>query len=477
MADYSTYVPSTRNFDGTDLLDIPDFDEIFADDPNLSIPEETTWDSLPSSGDWGSTPEADTYGADTYSAYAPTAETAQATLNETWDGAPSADTWTDPSSLLVDVGSNIPGQDLPSGDLYEDLSFLLDEDVSDYGDVNELDTVQGRLSDLLSSESDYMTLARTKAHEEMNARGLLNSSMALGATQRAAIDSALPIAQQDAEMRNRWRERVSGYLHEQKMSNAAMQQDMLKQRAMDEANWDQFITGMTHEQMLANSDILRQMEMQARELGQDWDAQQFAALNDRILSNLDVEARTNLANLDAATTTNLANLDAATRTELANLDAATSTELANLDAATRIEMQDRDLAAQWDSQNLQNLHETILANAEMDYQLTTQERDLMASWYSHLTQLDAGLVAQEIEIVANNIIEQMQIEGEEKIATLEMVNNLIEGTTSAWELISTQEWLKEDSREVLLDEMLDIQSSNLNLIADMTGVTVDWTGI
>jgi hypothetical protein len=60
-------------------------------------------------------------------------------------------------------------------------------------------TVQGQMQGLLASDSPYINLARQQAAEQANSRGLLNSSIAASAGQRAAIGSALPIAQQDAQ--------------------------------------------------------------------------------------------------------------------------------------------------------------------------------------------------------------------------------------------------------------------------------------
>ena len=58
--------------------------------------------------------------------------------------------------------------------------------------------VEDRLSGLLGSNSDYLKRAQSKAATYANRRGLLNSSIASGAGTAAAIDAALPIAQQDA---------------------------------------------------------------------------------------------------------------------------------------------------------------------------------------------------------------------------------------------------------------------------------------
>lgn len=61
-------------------------------------------------------------------------------------------------------------------------------------------TVEDRLNGILSADSDYIKRARAEGMAVSNRRGLLNSSMAAGAAQGAAIDRALPIAQQDADI-------------------------------------------------------------------------------------------------------------------------------------------------------------------------------------------------------------------------------------------------------------------------------------
>jgi hypothetical protein len=67
------------------------------------------------------------------------------------------------------------------------------------GTVNaQTDTVAGQMSGLLSRASPFITRARTAAAQTMNARGGLNTSMAAGAGEAAAIDAALPIATADA---------------------------------------------------------------------------------------------------------------------------------------------------------------------------------------------------------------------------------------------------------------------------------------
>ena len=59
-------------------------------------------------------------------------------------------------------------------------------------------TVQKQLEQIIAADSPLMQQARTQALQQANARGLLNSSMAVTAGQSAVLEAATPIAQQDA---------------------------------------------------------------------------------------------------------------------------------------------------------------------------------------------------------------------------------------------------------------------------------------
>lgn len=61
---------------------------------------------------------------------------------------------------------------------------------------NEL--VSNQMNSLLSDSNPYIQNARQRGVEYANSRGLMNSSIAAGASQRAATEAALPIASADA---------------------------------------------------------------------------------------------------------------------------------------------------------------------------------------------------------------------------------------------------------------------------------------
>lgn len=59
-------------------------------------------------------------------------------------------------------------------------------------------TVQGRVQDIMKSDSPFVAQARTSAAQAQNQKGTLNSSMAIGEGEKAAYNAALPIASADA---------------------------------------------------------------------------------------------------------------------------------------------------------------------------------------------------------------------------------------------------------------------------------------
>jgi hypothetical protein len=60
--------------------------------------------------------------------------------------------------------------------------------------------VANQLDALLNSDSAYMRNARQRGVEYANSRGNINSSIGAGASQRAALEAALPIATADAQV-------------------------------------------------------------------------------------------------------------------------------------------------------------------------------------------------------------------------------------------------------------------------------------
>jgi len=122
-------------------------------------------------------------------------------------------------------------------------------------------TVQGQMGGLLSKDSEYMQRAKTSALQQMNKRGVANSSMAVGATHAAAIDAALPIADADAK----------SYFN-QDLANQQIQNEFKKGEQTQQ--FQKELTGINQDNQLET--IQKQAELQS-----SLNAEQYLADQDR----------------------------------------------------------------------------------------------------------------------------------------------------------------------------------------------------
>lgn len=93
--------------------------------------------------------------------------------------------------------------------------------------VNKPDeTVAGQMQGLIQDNSPLMQMARTSANQQMNSRGLLNSSLAVTASDQAAYAAALPIAQADASVYDTNAKQNLAYQNEALKTNTSSINDM-----------------------------------------------------------------------------------------------------------------------------------------------------------------------------------------------------------------------------------------------------------
>ena len=101
-----------------------------------------------------------------------------------------------------DIGKPDSAPTQPDYDAARVTQTLAEQDVTpasglDY--VSDKSTVSGQLTSLLDRESPYIQQARLSGERQAARRGMLNTALAAGMSQREAITAALPIAQQDAQ--------------------------------------------------------------------------------------------------------------------------------------------------------------------------------------------------------------------------------------------------------------------------------------
>ena len=188
-------------------------------------------------------------------------------------------------------------------------------------DVKPNQTVQGQVKAIIDENSPLMQQAETRSLQKANARGLMNSSIAVGAGQSALYDAAAPIAAADAATFARAGEFDAG---------AKQQVNLANQGSTNTA--DQFNAGSINQVNSQNSQL-----------------QTNVALNNASLN-------TDIAKFNASESNALTKL---------GMDAQTKTELAGIEASYKVLMQSSASAADLYKQMVQNTA-NIMQSKDMD---------------------------------------------------------------------------------------------------------------
>jgi hypothetical protein len=225
--------------------------------------------------------------------------------------------------------------------------------------VDSPQTVTGQVRDIVTAGGPLMKQAEARSNMRMNSRGLLNSSLAVGAGQSALYDAALPMAQADAQTN------AQAANFNANAANAASQfgadatnrQSLANQDATNRAS--EFQAGATNQANAANQDAMNR----ASEFG-------ASAANRLTEQSNTITAQANQANADAANKASLSKLDVDFKTAISNADAAskaqlqsmadqTKTELASIEATYKQMISSNDQAGALYGKVLQNITDIV----------------------------------------------------------------------------------------------------------------------
>jgi hypothetical protein len=196
-----------------------------------------------------------------------------------------------------------------------------------------------RVTEITSQDSPLMRAAKTEGLKVANRRGLLNSSLAAGTTQRAMLDAALPIASQDAATAanknaaaRAFEYGMAGQDDSQAFAGTQADLDRNLQRALQtqsiDAAKEQQIRAIASQEGIAAADRALQREMQSS--AQTFEASQAKLTRDmqEKLAQWDL----NSADRNAAATT-VVQMESLYQQRVADINANT-----NIDADTRTKM-------------------------------------------------------------------------------------------------------------------------------------------
>jgi hypothetical protein len=238
---------------------------------------------------------------------------------------------------------------------------------------SDMATVQGQMAQLLQQFEGkeppaWAAGAMRKATATLAARGLGASSMAGQAIVQAAMESALPIAMQDAQTR--------ASFEAQNLSNR-------QQVAMFAAQQRASFLGMEFDQ-----------QFQTR-------VQNAARIADIANMNFSADVQIALENSRNAQSVDLANLNARNAKLLADLAAMTQVDLTNLNNRQQAAVQNAASFLQMDMQNLTNAQQTMMFNSQARIQALLTDaasenasRQFNATSQMQVDQFNKNLAAQ-----------------------------------------------------------------------------------
>jgi len=214
------------------------------------------------------------------------------------------------------------------------------------GDVTAQDTVQGQLSSLMASFDDgtpaWAAGAMRAANDAMLSRGMGGSSMAGAAIFQAAMESALPIAAQDAQTFSRMNLTNLNNRQQVALSNAAAQQGLQLQN-------------LNNEQQVVLQNSTNAFALQSQNLSN---------MQQTVLANAQIKASLQGQNLSNQQQANL--VTAARYAEAANL---------NLNNKQQSILQDNANSMTVEIANLNSKQQAYLANAQLEAALQGKQID------------------------------------------------------------------------------------------------------
>lgn len=182
-------------------------------------------------------------------------------------------------------------------------------------------TVQGQMAGILAANSPLLRQAQATSLAQMNRRGLANSSMAVGAGQQAVINTAMPIAQQDATLYANQAKYTADIGNQASQFTAAAQNQAALANAAAANQASQFTAGAANQAALANASAQNQAAQFTAGSANQAASEYAQALNATVNTMLDQSMKYALANADTETKIELQRIDAETRAYLAKTEA------------------------------------------------------------------------------------------------------------------------------------------------------------
>ncbi len=319
--------------------------------------------------------------------------------------------------------------------------------------------VASQIKDIIASGSPLMQQAETNAKLMMQRRGLLNSSMAVGAAQDAVIGQAMPIAQSDAATYAKAGFSTTDAINKQRSDFASSQNAANITNAQLSTATSQFNAG----QVNASFQLAAQITA-ARNIAEMQNATQ------RWAAQLQATTSLTIADKQAASALAIANIQSNTALSVADKQAATASLVANLQSKTTLSATQMQVAGQQAVASIQ-------ANASMSIAQQQAASAQTVATINQQTQLGAQ------QLVNSGALANIAANGQVQTAVTQLTNDnrlllqnsagaaqIYQNLFSSFQNIATSN-LNIDDKIAQQNSQLQLARDALNTLAAVTGTT------
>lgn len=280
-------------------------------------------------------------------------------------------------------------------------------------------SVSKKLTGLLSSNNKYMQQAGTEGRKAANRRGLLNSSIAVGAVEDARIRAALPIASQEA--------------------------------------------GQIHQSNLQGTDIASRERMQGRQFEHETG-----------LQGTDIESRERMQGVDVASRERMQGLDITSREGMQEAELTSLAQRQQADIASREQMQLTDIASREGMQaaQLSQLNDAQVRDIASREGMQAAELQSLIDRQATDIASREGILALDREL--QDRIAQMNVSAGERQQAAALAASFEQSYSNLLSSIMSNPDIPASSRQTYMNHAARVRESNFALIEQMFGISLEW---
>lgn len=344
-------------------------------------------------------------------------------------------------------------------------------------------TVQGQLKGIIDQDSPLQQQAKTRSMQDMNAHGLLSSSMAVGAGQSAVIASALPIAQQDAqtfgnasrfnaEATNRAAEFTAGAKNTGLIESARMglNAEQSNQRGSLDRQMQQ--AGFAQQTAVQTTDIAAQAQRQVADI-QAQAAQQGRQLTAQEQAQIrDIQNQKGMQQAGFAQQTGLQDRDFAQQSKTQAADLASRYNLANMDVQSRAALQQADAANQQTLQKANAALQTGLQSTDLNVKQSMQGYD--AAIKQSMQGVDNASKLSIATLDANNRIALVDIEAKFKkeLQGSQSMASSYQSMVDNFTRVMLNNDLDKDAKPKVIADLFKMYDNTMQMQSDISGLKI-----